>query len=78
MVFNLFSTGRLSHQKKIIRKTYIVTFQLSKIFSTYTKIYRFTEQSVLVNGKLTPAFSISICFGVEARETRLSDNMTLR
>ena len=64
--------------EKIIRKTYIVTFQLSKIFSTYTKIYRFTKQSVLVNGKLTPEFSISICFGVGARETRLSDNMTLR
>ena len=42
-----------------------------------------TGQSVLVYGMLTPEkgnriiFSIFICFGVGARETRLSDNMKL-
>ena len=51
--------------------------------SACTKYICYTGQSVLVNGKLTPEgrnrvkFSISICFGVGARETRLSDNMTL-
>ena len=60
---------------------YAENFQ--NIFSIHKKNIRFTGQSVLVNGKLTPEggnrvkFSISICFGVGARETRLSDNMTL-
>ena len=82
--------------KKIYRKKkyYVDTFHLSscmvyvrrefpKYFQHKQKHIRFTGQSVLVNGKLTPEwgnrtnFSISICFGVGARETRLPDNMTL-
>ena len=54
-----------------------------KYFQHTEKYIPFTGQSVLVNGKLTPEggnrvkFPISICFGMGAGETLLSDNMTL-
>ena len=59
------------------------TQRISIFFQHTQKHIRFTVQSVLVNRMLTPEwrnrifFSIFICFGVGARETRLSDNMTL-
>ena len=78
MIFNLFSTGRLPAEK-INRKTYyIVTFHLSscvvyaenfqnKYFQHTQKYIRFTGQSVLVNGKLTPegriCFVVCVCGG---------------
>ena len=90
MIFNLFSTSRLSHRKKkYIGKNIILshfpfhlvwsTQRISKIFSAYTKTYSF----YLAIRMLTPEWrnrvfvSIFIYFGVGARETRLSDNMTL-
>ena len=57
--------------------------EFPKYFQHTQKYIRFTGQSVLVNGKLTPEggnrvkFSVFICFGVGAREIRLSDNITL-
>ena len=93
MIFNLFSLTDLPTGKIIGKTYYIVTFHLSScvvyaenfknIFSIHKQYIRFTGQSVLVNGKLTlergnrVKFSVYICFGVGARKTRLSDNMTL-
>ena len=57
--------------------------EFPKYFQHTQKYIRFTGQSVLVNGKLTleggnmVKFSLSICFGLGAREIRLSDNITL-
>ena len=89
MIFNLFSTSRLSHRKKYIGKNITLshftfhlvwsTQRISKISSAYTKTYSFYRAIRI----FTPEwgnrifFSIFICFGVGARETRLSDNMTL-
>ena len=89
MIFNLFSTSRLSHRKKYIGKIIILshftfhlvwsTQRISKIFSAYTKTYSFYRAIRM----LTPEwgnmifFFIFFCFGVGARETRLSDNMAL-
>ena len=98
MIFNLFSTSRLSHRKKkkkyiyiyiYIRKSIILshftfhlvwsTQRISKIFSAYTKTYSFYRAVRMLTSEWGNRifFSIFICFGVGARETRLSDNMTL-
>ena len=93
MIFNLFSTSRLSHRKNIQERLlywHISPFILCGLHREFPKYFQhaqkhigFTGQSVLVNGKFTLEWgnrinvSISICFGVGARETRLSDSMTL-
>ena len=83
-----FPTGKI--YRKIIVLSHFTfhlvwsTQRISKIFSAYTKAYSFYPAVSFgkwkINsgmGKLDDFFSISICFGVGARETRLSDNMTL-
>ena len=82
------STGKYKQEKLLY--CHISPFILCGLCREFPKYIQhtqkhihFTGQSVLVNGNLTPEwgnriiFSISICFGVGARETRLSDKLTL-
>ena len=79
-----FPTGKKYIGKNIILSHFTIhlvwsTQRISKIPSAYTKTYSFYRAIRI----LTPEwgnrifFSISMCFGVGAREIRLSDNMTL-
>ena len=89
MIFNMFSTSRFNKSGNLLY-CHISPFILCDLRREFPKYFQhtqkyicFTGQSVLVNGKLTPEggnrvkFSKSICFELGARETRLSDNMTL-